>query len=398
MRILFHHRTRGRGVEGVHIRGIVHALRKLNHEVEIMSFPGADPEQESASGQRKENALLRRFNGIINKTPEFMFELFELGYNLVSFFRLRGLFRRFRPELVYERYALFLFVTVFLCRRRGIPIVLEINDSVVVERVRPLFFRKLGGVLERWIFENCTGIVFISSLFQARASALYPNMAPSIVSPNAADAIVFDPARFDRLQVRYELRVENKTVCGYIGAFVPWHGIHWFVREIAPELKRRDDLVLLLIGDGKTYADIQASIEEFDLKDKIILAGRVAHDRVPELVAAMDFAVLPHSNDYGSPMKLFELMAMGVAVVAPDFSPIREVVSDGRTGWLFPACDRQACVRKTLEVATDPAVQERVGRAARVYIEQHRQWRHNAEELLSLLPVEAKEGARAAVA
>lgn len=398
MRILFHHRTRGRGVEGVHIRGIVHALRKLDHEVELLSFPGADPEHEPASGQRREPFFLRRFNALINKTPEFIFELFELAYNAVSFFRLARVFKRFRPELVYERYALFLFATVFLCRRRGIPIILEINDSVVVERVRPLFFRKLSGALERWVFENCTGIVFISSFFQAQARALYPNMAPSIVSPNAADTAVFDPARYDRLQVRHDLGVENKVVCGYIGAFVQWHGVHWFVREIAPELTRRDDMVLLLIGDGKMYADIQASIAEFNLKDKIILAGRVAHDRVPELVAAMDFAVLPHSNTYGSPMKLFELMAMGVAVVAPDFSPISEVVHDGRTGWLFPARDRQACVKKTLEVAADSALQERVGRAARIYIEQHRQWRHNAEELLSLLPVAARAGARALMA
>ncbi|HET8765290.1 MAG TPA: glycosyltransferase WbuB, partial [Rhodanobacter sp.] len=46
MRILYHHRTQGRQVEGVHIRGIVGGLRDLGHEVEIVSFPGADPERE----------------------------------------------------------------------------------------------------------------------------------------------------------------------------------------------------------------------------------------------------------------------------------------------------------------------------------------------------------------
>ena len=49
MRILYHHRTRGRHVEGVHIRGIVHALRSLGHEVSVLSFPGADPEHEHAA-------------------------------------------------------------------------------------------------------------------------------------------------------------------------------------------------------------------------------------------------------------------------------------------------------------------------------------------------------------
>jgi hypothetical protein len=49
MRILYHHRTRGRHVEGVHIRGIVQALRALGNDVSIMSFPGADPEHESTT-------------------------------------------------------------------------------------------------------------------------------------------------------------------------------------------------------------------------------------------------------------------------------------------------------------------------------------------------------------
>ena len=46
----------------------------------------------------------------------------------------------------------------------------------------------------------------------------------------------------------------------------------------------------------------------------------------------MDYAVLPNSNEYGSPMKLFELMAMGVAVVAPDYAPVAEVINDGTRG------------------------------------------------------------------
>ena len=50
MRILYHHRTRGRNVEGVHIRGIVGALREMVHDVRVMSFPGADPETEPEAG------------------------------------------------------------------------------------------------------------------------------------------------------------------------------------------------------------------------------------------------------------------------------------------------------------------------------------------------------------
>ena len=43
MKVLYHHRTRGKGAEGVHILGIVKAMRELGMTVDIMSMPGADP-------------------------------------------------------------------------------------------------------------------------------------------------------------------------------------------------------------------------------------------------------------------------------------------------------------------------------------------------------------------
>src|SRR6185312_12587928 len=118
MRILYHHRTRGRDVEGVHIRGVVGALRALGHEVSVLSFPGADPEQEPAAGaaRTKQRGGL---GAIVSRMPGVLFEALELGYNLVTLVRMPSAFARLRPQLVYERYSLFLFSTVWLARRRG---------------------------------------------------------------------------------------------------------------------------------------------------------------------------------------------------------------------------------------------------------------------------------------
>ena len=98
----------------------------------------------------------------------------------------------------------------------------------------------------------------------------------------------------------------------------------------------------------------------------------------------MDFGILPDSNDYGSPMKLFEFMAMEKGMVAPDFSPIAEVVKDNITSWLFPANNRQACIDLTLSLVDQAELQQQVGLNARSYIEKERQWRHNAEQIIDL--------------
>ena len=385
MRILYHHRTRGRDVEGVHIRGVVGALRELGHEVSVMSFPGADPEQEQAHGTAQPKGR-SHLGALVSRMPGVLFEMLELGYNLVTLARMRRAFARFRPQLIYERYSLFLFATVWLARRHGIPVILETNDSALVERVRPLWLKSLARRIEGWCLRRSTGLVFISSYFRQQAEAAYGDVAPSVVSPNAADLARFDPARHDRKRLRAERGVAGRVVCGYVGAFVHWHGVNGFVEAVAARLAEAPELVLVLVGDGRSLPEVRALVQAHGLAERILLPGRVPHNEIPAWIACMDYAVLPDSNHYGSPVKLFEFMAMGVAMVAPDYAPVAEVVSDGQTGWLFPQRQLQACVQRVLELAAQPAERQRVGAAARDYIVRERQWRNNAEQLLGLLP------------
>jgi glycosyltransferase involved in cell wall biosynthesis len=387
MRILYHHRTQGRQVEGVHIRGIVGALRALGHEVQVLSFPGADPEHEpvpppsSAAPPRK-----RGLAAMAARAPGVLFEFLELAYNLVTWWRVGRRLHAFQPQLVYERYALFLCATVWLCRRRGIPVVLEINDSALVPRVRPLYMKRLARRIEGWCFRNATGLVFISSWFLERAREAYGEIAPAVVSPNAADLDRFNPADHDRAALRAARGISAGVVCGYIGGFVFWHGIAEFVRRIVPRIEAIPGLTLLLVGDGVELPAVREAVEGAGLGERILLPGRVSHADIPSWIACMDYALLADSNEYGSPMKLFELMAMGVGVVAPDYGPIREVVDDGKDGWLFRHKDFDACVLRVLALAANPHELARVGAAARATIVREHQWRNNAEQLLSLMP------------
>jgi glycosyltransferase involved in cell wall biosynthesis len=386
MRIIYHHRTRGRHVEGVHIRGIVHALRDLGHEVTVISFPGADPEHEPAVQAVTGHS---RLAGIISRLPGMLFEFLELGYNAVTLVRMSSAIGRLKPQLIYERYSLFLFATVWLARRRGIPLVLEINDSALVERVRPLRLKSWARRIEGWCLRNCTGLVFISSYFREQAHAAYGAIAPSVISPNAVDLARFDPARFDHARLRAERGLADRIVCGHIGVFAHWHGVDGFVEAIAARLAEVPQLALVFVGDGRTLPAVRALVAERGLADRVLLPGRVAHDEIASWIACMDYAVLPNSNHYGSPMKLFEFMGMGVAVVAPDYAPVAEVIGDGDTGWLFPRGQIEACVQRVLDLAIQEDERRRVGVAARNYIVRERQWRNNAEQLLTLLPAGA---------
>jgi glycosyltransferase involved in cell wall biosynthesis len=387
MKILYHHRTRGAAVEGVHIRSIANALRAEGHHVDIMSFPGADPEVEenNTKPQAAKKSLSAVIIGIITKRfPEFMFEFLELAYNLVAWARIHRYVRTEKPDAIYERYSLFMFITVWLARRHCIPIVLEINDSALLDRIRPLLFVGIAKSIEKWIFKNSSGLVFISSFFIHAAKSAYGDIASSIISPNAADISLFNPDAAARNTFREEHQIDDKVVCGFVGAFLPWHGIHLFVDKVAEPLKQNPQLVLLLVGDGPLYEETKVYVDGQGLQKQIIFTGRVPHRHVSKLMSAMDFAILPDSNTYGSPMKLFESMAMGVPMVCPAYSPITDIVEDGKTGWLFEPKAYDKAVAKAMEISQHQEEVVRVGEAARQYIFDQRQWKHNAVALLGL--------------
>jgi glycosyltransferase involved in cell wall biosynthesis len=113
--------------------------------------------------------------------------------------------------------------------------------------------------------------------------------------------------------------------------------------------------------------------------------GRVPHEQVAGLLSAMDMAILPSAGDYTSPVKLFEFMACGIPPIAPNFLPIREVLKEGETGWMFEAGKLDQAVTAVLQRSQDAASLGQVGQAARRYVADHRQWRHNVVQLVDFL-------------
>lgn len=383
-RVLYHHRTQGKAVEGVHIRGITDALRADGVHVDIISLPGADPyvTPKAMSPTQQATTLMK----LVARFPEPLFELAELAYNAVASWRLLKYFKQNGPvDFIYERYSLFMFAGVLIARLKKIPIILEVNDSSTVERVRPVFFMKLATAIEGWVFRKADGLVFVSGVFRDRIVGAHKTVAPTIITPNAANIDKFSYTPEQRTQARTRWKLDNKVVCGYLGAFVPWHAIDKFVYAIADQLKQNPDLVLLLVGDGATYPEVDKFVKERGLSNQVIMTGRVPHDDVPGLLAAMDMAILPSAGDYTSPVKLFEFMACGIAPIAPNFLPIQEVLKEGQTGWTFTAGNLDRAVDMVLTKSRNIDELKQVGQAARAYIAAERQWRNNVVQLVDFV-------------
>jgi glycosyltransferase involved in cell wall biosynthesis len=97
----------------------------------------------------------------------------------------------------------------------------------------------------------------------------------------------------------------------------------------------------------------------------VTFAGLVDRDGVARYIRAFDIALQPKAVDYASPLKLFEYMAAGKAIVAPDQANIREILVDGENARLFEPMDKDSFREAVLALAYDEAVRQHLGVAAR---------------------------------
>lgn len=389
LNILYHHRTQGRGAEGVHIASIVRALEEAGHRVTVLSPPGVDP-LDSANNVPVDKAKVKTggvqsvWKWLSRHLPNGLFELAEIAYNLLAGWRLSAVLRSQHFDLIYERYAFYLLAGALFAGRRGIPFVLEANEvSGIEHRARRQSFPRLCGLFERALLRRCTAALAVSSHLRDRL--LRQGMAPErlSVAPNA-----FDVRRIGSSQHRPELAaglgLTDAFVIGFVGWFDHWDRLDMLIEVLAELLPKHPQARVLLVGDGPVAPSLRAKAHALGLKDKVVFTGAVPRTQVFDHIALIDVAVFAHSNDFGSPVAMFEFMGMRVPIVAPRIAPILDVHRDGETALLFDRLDRTQCAAAVRRMIESPALRAELADRARAQLLARHTWARNAEQILEV--------------
>lgn len=383
MRLVVDHRTQGQGVEGVHLLGMAHAFERAGAEVAIVSPPGVEVGRPGAA-PRKAPGLRGLWWMLAEHVPETLFELMEIAYNVPAFLRLRRAVKEPRADALYERYAFFHVAGAMAARAAGVPLILEVNytaDTPLYRR-RSRLLRPLARAAERFVFRRARLIVAVSSVLRNGIVAGGIPADRVLTLPNAADPDRFRP-EISGEAVRARHGLLGARVVGFTGAFFPWHGVGFLLDALAELLREMPDAAALLVGDGPERSLLEERVRQEGLGERVRFAGWIGHEDLPEHVAAFDIAVMPDSNEYGSPMKIFEYMAMGKPVVAPRLGPLADGIVDGETGILFPRRDETALRAALAALLGDEARRRQMGERARAHVLANHTWDRNAARVLA---------------
>jgi glycosyltransferase involved in cell wall biosynthesis len=130
-----------------------------------------------------------------------------------------------------------------------------------------------------------------------------------------------------------------------------------------PELK------FLLVGDGPWRERFARRAQALGLEHHFVFTGLVAPAAVPGLLGIMDI-VVHLSRREGLARALPQALAAARPVLAYDCDGAREVCLQNQTGFLISPGDQPALVARMLQLARDPALRLRLGRAGRQFVQE----------------------------
>ena len=383
----------GRSSQAMHIRSLVEALRSDGHEVTIVSPPGVDPLKSAGmmpflrKGDRAAG-IQRLWKYISCQCPQFAFEVFELLYNLFLPFRLLPILWKQPGAILYERHANFMFTGVFLGKWLGRPVVLEVNELAGFKRVRGLIMERLARRIDAWVFSRADHILCVSRVLADEARQRGAKSERVHVVPNAIDPIRFQtPTPIRSLRAR--LGLQDALVIGHVGLFYRWDRLDILIEAVKNIRDLPVEVKVLLVGDGPELEKLKETACRFGMESVVVFSGPVPREDVPAYIDAMDICVLPDSNAFGSPIALFEFMAMGKPCVVPDLGPMRDVLEENVTGIMFPHADYGALRIALLRLIKDPALRVRIGARAKQTVFERHTWAENARFVVQLATCES---------
>jgi glycosyltransferase involved in cell wall biosynthesis len=324
--------------------------------------------------------LLKRF------VPRFAYELMELAYSLIAYWRLRRAVRAFRPDCLYERYNLFLPAGVWIKRNFGLPMLLEVNAPIFEERAKydGISLRRLAVWSQRYAWRGADFVLPVTGVLGDMVLAAGVPRERVVVVPNGIDPERFGNNSLPAGATKAKLGLGDRLVLGFTGFVREWHGLDRVVDLVADRADNSDSnsdsgLHLLIVGDGPARESLQARARERGIVDRVTVTGVIDRDRVRNYVAAFDIALQPSVVPYASPLKLFEYLAMGRAIVAPASPNIMEVLTDGENAVLFDPEQADGMRRAIEKICGDHELRLRVADGARKTIGQRKlTWDNNA--------------------
>ncbi|MDH5754027.1 MAG: glycosyltransferase family 4 protein [Candidatus Bathyarchaeota archaeon] len=320
------------------------------------------------------------------QTSRLMLKLWKKSYILAYFLTLVSLFfkafksiKKIDPQVIVLNYpSVYTGVLGFIIGEKLLRkfVLLDFNDLIAQYTIHLLNLKprsiaaKICVSIQDFIVKNSDKVIATTNYIKKYALDLAVSDEKIIVIPNGVDAKYFDPQKYAVEHLKSRLNLSDKKICLYCGRLDGWAGMNVVSQLCEVFNARKLDACFVIVGDGKKEKDRFA-------EDAVVL-GEVSYEKVPEILVIADVVLVPFPDTEvsraASPLKLFEGMAMGKAIVASEVDGIKEVISNQENGVLVNPNNIAEWIKAVTSLLSDSSMAKRIGENARQTVKEKYDW------------------------
>jgi glycosyltransferase involved in cell wall biosynthesis len=209
--------------------------------------------------------------------------------------------------------------------------------------------------LARFYHRLATGVVAISNSDKSILTVYYrTNPAKIKIIPVGIDQSFFTPAlRPHSADIRAKFEItESAQVLICTSRLLEEKGQRFLIAAAPSILKSYPQAHFVIVGEGEAKDRLISQVKTAGLEKYFSFTGNLPPATVAKLLASADVAVFPSLRESVS-RAACEAIFSGLPLVASDVGSMRELVENGKTGWIVPLGDVEALSQAVIEVLSD---------------------------------------------
>jgi glycosyltransferase involved in cell wall biosynthesis len=236
--------------------------------------------------------------------------------------------------------------------------------------------------LRRWALLKLDRVVSISRFTARRAvsanglSARKVRILPNCLDPHLAYA--------DQTGEASPAKPPSMLTVARMSLAERYKGHDYVIRALPALLERHPALVYDIIGDGDARPSLEALAGQVGVSEAVRFHGVVSDEELRRRYAEASLFIMPSQGE-GFGFVFLEAMAQGTPVIGGNVDATPEVVVDGLTGYLLDPTSVGAIVEAADRLLGDPALQSKMGPAARRHVEEKFGYPRFRQRLISYL-------------
>ncbi|MEZ5065680.1 MAG: glycosyltransferase family 4 protein [bacterium] len=292
--------------------------------------------------------------------------------DVVALIRLIRIMRAGRYDIVHTHTAKAGFLGRLAARLAGVPHIVHTLHGVTFHDHVPGFWRRLYVALERRAARWCDVMISVGEDVRRKyLEEAIGRREQYVTIPSGMNTQPFSEAREHPETSRNPVRAEfgltdDDLVLGMVSRLEARKGWRYFLEAIARLAPDFPHVKAMIVGEGAERATLEGEVRRLGLTDRVVFTGY--RSDIARAIAAFDVAVLTSLWE-GLPRVLVQYSLLERPIVTFECEGAREIVDDGRNGFVVPSKDVDTLVDRLRRVVASAELRAEFGRLSRERVE-----------------------------